>query len=47
MTKEFPNAFETGDREVLVDPIRVNLGGFKVTHVDPILEAFKVLWRKW
>jgi putative transposase len=43
LTKEFPNAFETGDREVLVDPIRVNLAGFKVTHLDPILDAFKVL----
>lgn len=43
MKKEFPNAFKTGDSEVLVDPIRVNLAGFKVTHLDPILDAFKVL----
>ncbi|MEH1969555.1 RNA-guided endonuclease InsQ/TnpB family protein [Nostoc sp.] len=35
LTKEFPNAFETGDREVLVDPIRVNLAGFKVKSLTP------------
>ncbi|MBD2410935.1 hypothetical protein FACHB389_00535 [Nostoc calcicola FACHB-389] len=44
LVKEFPNAFspwetpkanETGDREVLVDPIRVNLNGFKVKSLTP------------
>ncbi|MEC4884798.1 MAG: transposase [Scytonema sp. PMC 1070.18] len=35
LIKEFPNAFGTGDREVLVDPIRVNLGGFKVPSLTP------------
>ncbi|GAA6619752.1 hypothetical protein [Scytonema sp. NUACC26] len=35
LTKEFPNAFGIGDREVLVDPIRVNLGGFKVPSLTP------------
>jgi putative transposase len=35
LTKEFPNAFETGDREVLVDPIRVNLDGFKAKSLTP------------
>jgi putative transposase len=35
MVKEFPNAFKTGDSEVLVDPIRVNLSGFKVKSLTP------------
>ncbi|MBW4672742.1 MAG: IS200/IS605 family accessory protein TnpB-related protein [Desmonostoc geniculatum HA4340-LM1] len=44
LTKEFPNAFShwetlkangTGDREVLVDPIRVNLSGFKAKSLTP------------
>ncbi|WP_407889537.1 IS200/IS605 family accessory protein TnpB-related protein [Scytonema sp. NUACC26] len=35
LIKEFPNAFGTGDREVLVDPIRVNLGGFKAPSLTP------------
>jgi putative transposase len=43
LKKEFPNAFKTGDREVLVDPIRVNLSGFKAKSLTPILDALKVL----
>ncbi len=35
LIKEFPNAFGTGDREVLVDPIRVNLGGFIAESLTP------------
>lgn len=44
LTKEFPNAFSqretlkangTGDREVLVDPIRVNLAGFIAKSLTP------------
>lgn len=44
LTKEFPNAFSqretlkanvTGDREVLVDPIRVNIGGFIAKSLTP------------
>jgi len=44
MVKEFPNAFSqgktlkaigTGDSEVLVDPIRVNLGGFMAKSLTP------------
>lgn len=35
LTKEFPNAFGTGDREVLVDPIRVNLDGFIAKSLTP------------
>ncbi|MBW4607164.1 MAG: transposase [Hassallia sp. WJT32-NPBG1] len=35
LKKEFPNAFERGDREVLVDPIRVNLSGFKAKSLTP------------
>jgi putative transposase len=44
LRKEFPNAFSqgetlkairTGDREVLVDPIRVNLNGFIATSLTP------------
>lgn len=35
LTKEFPNAFGTGDREVLVDPIRVNLAGFIAKSLTP------------
>lgn len=35
LVKEFPNAFQTGNREVLVDPIRVNLSGFKAKCLTP------------
>jgi putative transposase len=35
LTKEFPNAFKTGDSEVLVDPIRVNLSGFIAKSLTP------------
>jgi putative transposase len=35
MVKEFPNAFKTGDSEVLVDPIRVNLAGFIAKSLTP------------
>jgi putative transposase len=35
LKKEFPNAFGTGDREVLVDPIRVNLDGFNAKSLTP------------
>ncbi|NEQ22756.1 MAG: IS200/IS605 family element transposase accessory protein TnpB [Microcoleus sp. SIO2G3] len=35
LIKEFPNAFGTGDREVLVDPIRVNLDGFRARSLTP------------
>jgi putative transposase len=35
LTKEFPNAFKTGDSEVLVDPIRINLAGFMAKSLTP------------
>ena len=35
LKKEWNIAFERGDREVLVDPIRVNLSGFKAKSLTP------------